>query len=341
MGFVDGAYVLDHLRHYDIGELAREVTVGASREMTLVILGVEYAQRTDYVVVKPDTRIRMECQRHVYGDSLALLVGQAFRAAHEGVDPMRTRHVIVLVVVGTFLGRIYLFVETRPLEPIASPLAKTGIFAGKGFVLDGFVAQRWRYIARDIAVAAADLDGIGRNRTSPFSGDIRQRDKRAFPACGKGKIPQVYPHAAAHGLVHGETALAAEVVYRIYGIVGALGTVARVGYVYGVFAILGDGRTPLGAAPVARGDALHGARGPVSEWVFAVHVYIFLVGESYDVVAPRLCSVGLGVRCVVYPAVVVYDYFAELCVAFARQQYICSGIFEHRHQIRQHETLCE
>ena len=63
--------------------------------------------------------------------------------------------------------------------------------------------------------------------------------------------------------------------------------------------------------------------------------------KSDDIVAPRLRAVALGVCGVVYPAVVVDDDLAQLRVAFAWQQDVGTGIFEHGHQIRQHETLRE
>lgn len=106
--------------------LARKVAIRAALETAAPILGIEYSEGSDYVVVQPHARVGVKRQGHIDGDPLARLLRQTFRTARERINPMGARHVVVLVIVRVLLGGVDILGEARPLEPIARALAKRG-----------------------------------------------------------------------------------------------------------------------------------------------------------------------------------------------------------------------
>ena len=118
MGLGLGTDVANELSHHNIGQIARQVAVGTTLKTPLVILRVVDSQRADDVVIQTYTSIRVECQHHVDGDRLAILLGQTLRTTHQRIDPVGTRHVVVLIVVHILLWSINILLETRPLQPV-------------------------------------------------------------------------------------------------------------------------------------------------------------------------------------------------------------------------------
>ena len=333
-GFAGTADVGDDLRHDDVRQVARTIAVGTALETPLVLAGIEDAQRADGLVVEPHARIGMEGQRHVDRNPQSRAVGHPLRTPHQGIDPVGARHVVVLIIVGVLLRGVYLRVEPRPLEPVAGALAETGIAARLLGIFDAGTAQRIADRAGDIAVAAADLHGVGRDDTSRLPRAVGERHDRLLTR-PEEEMPEVNPCPAAHRLVHGERTLAAEVMHRILRVVGASGH-RFIAYIDGVFTPLGDGGTPRGAALGTPGNRPHTAGRTIPERVFAGAVYLPRMRESDTARLPFLGAVRLGV---LPGGIVVGQHLVFLHIALAGQHHAGSRIFEHRHQVRQHIAL--
>ena len=244
---------------------------------------------------------------------------------------MSTRHIAVLVVVGVALRRVDLFRESGPLEPVAGTLAETGITARLLDILRVGQTQRVAGRAGDVAVAAADLHGIGREDAPGRARTVRKGHDLTVSRSER-ETSQIDPCAAAHRLVDGERGLPAEVVHRIMRIVGAFGR-RFVTYIDRIFAPFGDVGPPHGAGRTIARHGARAARRAVTERVFTRMVNLSQVCETRTAGFP-----GPFFR--ILPGVVVVGQHLEfLHVAFARQHHAGPGIFEHRDQIRQHVTL--
>ena len=222
VGFERAADVFDDLRLHEVREVARTVAVRPADELAPVLAGVADAQRPDDTVAVADACVRVERQRHIDRNAQSRGVGQTLRTAHQGVDPMGARHVVVLVIVGIVFRRVDRLGKTRPLEPVARALAETGIAAGLLDILRVGQPQRVAGRAGDVAETAADLHGIGRNDAVRRARTVRKGHDLLTPR-GESEAPQVDPRSAAHRLIDGIFGLAAEVMHRIMRIVGAFG----------------------------------------------------------------------------------------------------------------------
>ena len=99
---------------------------------TVVFAGEEYAERSDNLVIHLCAGIRVECECHVDRNPETRAVGQGLRTAHEVVDPVCTRHVVVAIVVGTLFWIVDLFGESGPLKPVPCPFDISRISAYGG-----------------------------------------------------------------------------------------------------------------------------------------------------------------------------------------------------------------
>ena len=329
--FAGAADILDDLRLHEVRQVARTVAVGPALEFALVLTGEEDAQRADDAVAVAHPGVGVERQRHVDRNAQPRGVGQTLRAAHQGIDPMGARHVVVLVVVGVVFRRIDLFRKSRPLKPVARPLAETRVTAGLPGMLRAGQAQRVAGRAGHVAVAAADLHRVGRDDAPARPRTVR-KGHDLLPSGGEGKTPEVNPRPAAHRLIDGKRGLAAEVADRIIRVVGAFGR-RFVAHINRIFAPLGNVGLPHGTARGPAGHGPHTARRAVAEGIFARMIDLPEVREARAAALPRpLLRILPGV-------VVVGQHFVFLHVAFARQQHACPGVFEHRNQVRQDIAL--
>ena len=338
-GFVGGADVADDLTHHQIGQVTRQVAAGTPFEAAAVLLCEVDAQRADRLVVAAHAGVGVEGQRHVDGNVQTLFVGQPFGAAHERVDPVGARHVILLVVVEPLLLAVDRFGKSRPLQPIAGALAETGITARLAEIVGILRAELRSRRAGDVAHAAADLHGVGRHDAVLFRRAVAQRDQRRILSRREAECPQIDPCAAAHGLIDRETALATQMAHRVEGILRTAFD-RLVGDVDCVFAARGQVGAPFGTALAAVGYGLHAACRPLRKGVLALDVDLAPVCESRSRVEPAAVAGEFDVgRSFVHARIVVGDRLLGLHVAFARQQHVGTRPFEHRHQVRQHVTL--
>ena len=273
----------------------------------------------------------MERQRHIDRNAQPRGVGHPLRTARKGIDPMRTRHVVVLVVVRPAFRSIDFLAEPGPLEPVARPLAETGIAArllGIGPAPD---TQRVAHRAGHVAVAAADLHGIGRHDAPRLARTVRKSDDGLF--AGVEEEPsEIDPRAAAHRLIHGELRVAPEVMHRIFRIIGAFRK-RLITHIHGVFAPLGNIGAPHGAARRLAPYAPRPARRAVAEGVLARPIDLPQVGEAR---AARPPDARFGV---LSGGIVIGEHLVQLHVALARQHDARPGVFEHRHEVRQNVSL--
>lgn len=181
--------VRDDLGHHQVGQVARTVAVGTAVEAAALLTGVEDAQRADRLVAVAHPGIGVEGQGQVDRDAQPRGVGHPFGSARQRIDPVGTRHVVVLVVVGEVLGRIDRGVEPGPLQPVARPLAEAGIAARLLGIERIRLPERVADRAGHVAVAAADLHGIGRNGAAGHARTVGERDDRLL-AGRKGEAPR-------------------------------------------------------------------------------------------------------------------------------------------------------
>ena len=236
------------------------------------------------------------------------------------------------------LRRIDLLAEARPLKPVARPFDKTRI-AARLFGIDRpRRAERIAHRAGDIAEAAADLHRIGRYDPSgprrtvgePHEGAALRR---------KTESAQIDPCAAAHRLIHRETALAAGVPHRVARIVRTPG-LGPIGDIDRIIARLGHLGRPHGfARRTALRDGPHTAHRAALERILSGAVKGLPVGESRAARRPRLVAGALLVLGARPIAVVVDDPLVFLHVPLARQQHVRPCVFEHRDQVLQHVAL--
>ena len=187
----------------------------------------------------------MEGQNHIYGDRLTLLVGQTLRTAHQRIDPVGTRHIVVLVVVEILFGGIYILLKARPLQPITGTLAEAGILA-RGGLVDYILLLEFRACrACHIAIAATNLHSIGRDGLPLTLALVCKRYEALLVALVEGEVAEIYPHTSTHLLIDGKAALATRVVYGVGGIRRALVAAALIRYIYRIAARFGDCGVPL------------------------------------------------------------------------------------------------
>ena len=331
VGLPRPADVRDDLRHHQIGQVARAVAVGASFETALVLLRIEDAQRADRLVAVAHASIGVERQRKIHGNAQSARVGHPLRAAHQGIDPVGARHVVVLIVIRPLFGRVDLLVESGPLEPVTGTLAEAGITACLLEVLPIRRTQRVAYRAGDIAVSAADLHGIGREQTPRLPRGVRQRYDGLLTRIEQ-KFAEVDPGSAAHRLIDRKLRVAPEVMDRILRIIGMLRR-RHIAHIDSILAPLGNIDPPYGAGRGLAADRTGLARRTVAEGILTRTIDLAQRGKSHTA---RLPSARLDISC---RCIVVRKEFMRLYVALARQQHAGSGSLEHRDQIRQHIAL--
>ena len=220
------ADVIRNLRHYQVGKVARTVAADIAVKFALVELGVEYAERAYRIVVVGYACVGMECERHVNRYSEPVSLGKTFRTAHKRIHPLSARHIVVLVVVGIVLRAVNAVVETRPLHPVSCAFAIPRHAARRRRIFDAVDSQRIADRAGDIAVSAADFDGVGTDESAFACGAVGKRNDGYVAAFGEFECSQIYPCAAADALVYPESALSAGMTYRIERVIGTFGQAA-------------------------------------------------------------------------------------------------------------------
>ena len=334
LGFARAADVADHLRHHQVGQIARAVAVGAPFEAAVLVAREEDSERANRLVAVAHPRVGVERQRQVERNAQSGRVTQPLGAPHEGIDPQCARHEVVLVVVAVALGRIDRLVEAGPLQPVARPLAEAGHAARLGAVETTRTGQRIGRRAGDVAVAAADFHGIGRDDASGAPRTVRKHDGLLLTRIEK-EAPEVDPRPAPHRLVDGKAALAAQVADRIEGVVDAPRR-RVVAHVEGILPAFGDVDPPHGAALGPGRDAPHVARRALQEGVLARQVDLLAVCKAHIASRPSGVAVLLAVA---LGGVVVGQHLVALPVPLAGQQDARPRIFEHGDQEGQHVAL--
>ena len=333
------ANITHNLRHHKVGQLARKVTVGSTLKATLIVVGIEYSECTDYILICANSCIGVKSQSQIQRNRLTLLFWQTLRATHNSIDPMRTTHIILFIVVQIIFRSIYITLETRPLQPITSTLTPAGIFTHHWLVVDiGLLHRLWHY-TRHIAPTTTNLYCIGRNLLIGCQRNITQRNKQTLIALIKFKMAQIYPHSATHSLIYRELTLSACVVYRIGCIVGTLRAETLISDIHRILSLLWNSCSPLGTALFAACNAIDLTSSTIFEWILPRKICFASVSKSNTRLLPLLCTRHLDITAVINTFVVVNNYLVALCIALTRQQHISSRILQHRNQIWQDIAL--
>ena len=239
-------------------------------------------------------------------------------------------------------GRIDRIRKSRPLQPVARTFGETGIAAGLVCVVDFRIALFGRHDPGDVALPAADFDGVGRDDPTYLMRQIAQRNAARFGTSRiEIEVPEVDPCAAAHRLVDAETGRSSFVANRVDRIVRAVRQ-CFIGDVNGIPAAFRNVGRPTCRADVVRMTYGHGLpERSVAERVLGVLVAGLFVGEAGLLAGrPGFRPVSLFVtRRARYRRVVVCDRLFGLYVAFARHQDVGPGVFQHRNQVGQHVAL--
>ena len=109
------------------------------------------------------------------------------------------------------------------MQPVARTFGETGIAAGLVCVVDFRIALFGRHDPGDVALSAADFDGVGRDDPTCLMRQIAQRNAARFGTSRiEIEVPEVDPCAATHRLVDAETGRSSFVANRVDRIVRAV-----------------------------------------------------------------------------------------------------------------------
>ena len=198
--------------------------------------------------------------------------------------------------------------------------------------------------ARNVAHAAAETYGIGAYHSFLPAFIAQYHHTVVIASFVESKSTEVYPCAAANALVNFKLCDTAVVEYEVFGIAYAVRQ-ALIGNVYGVLSGFRNIGNPLGEGFVFLLFGLREACRAVKERIFSFRIDALPLCKSrqrglFPTCFPAFHFEIEGV-CTVPVAVVVYDDFPFLRVAFARGEYVGSRIFQHRDEVGEDERLRE